>query len=231
MGFCSHIERPLCYIAMLACRVLCRAGQFVATKYCPPSLFVNSPSYSASVSHFRAFSSGCCQGKTSCDGGGHTAPATESTPHKHEHKQEGSGCCGGGGHQTTDTTQAKVFDDPAFEPSPGPLSDAIKMTQRQMLCLYKEMLQNGMKMPTQNRRDFIRDRLRAGFKQHSQLTDERDIDLQRRLALTVAEAIKTQQEHLNKLFASDIAQIVQWQKEQKHKAELEGVYPSNYFGN
>eukprot|EP00298_Acanthocystis_sp_HF-20_P009508 c18349_g1_i1.p1 GENE.c18349_g1_i1~~c18349_g1_i1.p1 ORF type:complete len:238 (+),score=100.85 c18349_g1_i1:41-715(+) len=115
--------------------------------------------------------------------------------------------------------------------SPGPLSDAMNMTKFEILSVYRTIIREGLKMPTQNRRDYIRDKARREFKKNSTLTEPKEIDMQRRMALTISEVVKTQQLHLNQLFGSDITSIIEKQKERKRLEEAEGEAYSEYFGS
>eukprot|EP00299_Pterocystis_sp_00344_P007862 c2742_g1_i2.p1 GENE.c2742_g1_i2~~c2742_g1_i2.p1 ORF type:complete len:201 (+),score=37.95 c2742_g1_i2:1-603(+) len=159
---------------------------------------------------------GCCSSETQ------TAAKSSSS----------EGCCGGSKSESTGccSTESQPLEPTDFTPSPGQPSDAMKMTRRDLLTLYKNLIKEGLKMPTQNRQNFIREKVRQQFKKHATLVDEAEIDLQRRLALTCVDAVQVQQEHLNTLFASDIAELVKQQKETKRLREMEGQGYSEYFG-
>jgi len=143
-------------------------------------------------------------------------PTTRVTVRLHN----GAACCGAdsGDHVV-------VVDD-----EHSPASEALDMNRSDLLVLYKLLMKEAVKMPTQNRQDFIRDKVRREFKKNRKLSDAAEIDIQRRLALTCLEAVKVQQEHLNKLFAADISEFISQQKQEKRRRDMEGEIYSEYFG-
>jgi len=74
-------------------------------------------------------------------------------------------------------------------------------TEKQfILHLYRSILQEGKKMPTQNRRDFIKMKARKEFKLAKTEKDPIKIIENVALAETLLEAVQVQQQHLNEFF-------------------------------
>eukprot|EP00300_Choanocystis_sp_HF-7_P039550 c586_g1_i2.p1 GENE.c586_g1_i2~~c586_g1_i2.p1 ORF type:complete len:201 (+),score=30.25 c586_g1_i2:1-603(+) len=152
---------------------------------------------------------------------------------KQQPTQSTGGCCGGSAHHHHPHEAPALnqgIEPEEYTPSPGPPSAAMELTRSDMLSLYRYLIKEGLKMPTQNRRDYVRGEVRSRFKMHANLTDEKEIDLQRRLALTVGDAIRVQQEHLNKLFASDIAAEIEKQRAKRRREEKQLEDIGDYFG-
>jgi len=80
-----------------------------------------------------------------------------------------------------------------------------------ILHLYKSILQEGKKMPTQNRRDFIKMKARKEFKAAKNENDPIKIVENVALAETLLEAVQIQQQHLNEFFSTygDASELTQ----------------------
>jgi len=85
-------------------------------------------------------------------------------------------------------------------------------TEKQfILHLYRSILQEGKKMPTQNRRDFIKMKARKEFKAAKTEKDPCKIIENVALGETLLEAVQIQQQHLNETFSTygDASQLTQ----------------------
>jgi len=80
-----------------------------------------------------------------------------------------------------------------------------------ILHLYRSILQEGKKMPTQNRRDFIKMKARKEFKLAKTEKDPIKIIENVALAETLLEAVQVQQQHLNEFFSTygDASELTQ----------------------
>jgi len=80
----------------------------------------------------------------------------------------------------------------------SPKNQILDVTHKQrVLRLYRNIIKNGLKMPTQNRRDWIRHKARVEFVENKDLDDATDIDFFVRLAETQLENIQIQAKHLS----------------------------------
>jgi hypothetical protein len=72
-------------------------------------------------------------------------------------------------------------------------------TRMRALSLYRQLLRQGQKMPTPNRRKFVITKTRKEFKLHKDLTDPEEILFHLRLADTNLDTVMVQAEHLTKV--------------------------------
>ena len=72
-------------------------------------------------------------------------------------------------------------------------------TRMRALSLYRQLLRQGQKMPTPNRRKFVITKTRNEFKLHKHLTDPDEILFYLRLADTNLDTVMVQAEHLTKV--------------------------------
>lgn len=72
-------------------------------------------------------------------------------------------------------------------------------TRTRVLSLYKQLLRAAEKMPTPNRRNFVKTKTRREFKANKEAKDPEDIQFGIRLADTNLDTVLIQAEHLTTL--------------------------------
>jgi len=78
----------------------------------------------------------------------------------------------------------------------------LQIEKQFILHLYRSILREGKKMPTQNRRDFVKIKARKEFKAAKNETDPQKIVDDIALAETLLEVVQVQQQHLNEVFST-----------------------------
>ena len=77
---------------------------------------------------------------------------------------------------------------------------AASSTRSKALSLYRQLLRSAQKMPTPNRQNYIKTKVRDEYKANMKLTDPNEIEFCIRLADTNLDTVLVQAEHLTRLF-------------------------------
>mmetsp|Transcript_15564 Transcript_15564/g.24200 ORF Transcript_15564/g.24200 Transcript_15564/m.24200 type:complete len:95 (+) Transcript_15564:280-564(+) len=85
--------------------------------------------------------------------------------------------------------------------TPSTVINANAVARTKALSLYRQLMRGSKKMPTTDRKEFVRFKTRTEFRENMHLTDPEKIDFHLRLAEFNLDTVLAQAEHLSTLFA------------------------------